>query len=303
MSNLFNLMNDIQTSSQSTHEALQQSSTYEIMTKWWDTSIALSAFVSSLLLAVFTSMTLFLLKNHYKELNKKNPFVRPVISALTVIAALTVGWIVEMFGRDDAAMQITYFSISLSPVIGRWAFESMIHPMGWTLVSKGLIYICGMHILGIVIGMYIGKLIIYLIDKRNPQLGYSINSTFLYKPLKTSNHALRNLATWFFIGATVPFCGYLMYIKGTNGVSYFSPLSSTMCALVIIFIMMFFTHEVGYFDGNLAISLYIQFTNIFELKNPNRKQIIKNIPISAAFSLGLPFIFGILYGVLYNTNI
>lgn len=289
------------TSPSSTHQAILNSSTFTILNKWWDSSIALSTFASSFLLVIFICITMYLLKNHYKHINDKNPFVRPAISILCVLAALTIGWIIEMFGRNDNSMQITYFSISISPIMGRWIFECIIHYD--FVLSKGLIYICGMHILGTVIGLYISRFIVKVISENYPKLGYTVHNTFLYTPLKTKTHLLKSFVTWFFVGATVPFCGYFVYLKSGTGASYFTPFSATMCALVIIFILMFFTHELGYYDGNLVLAVAIQILNIFSLKNKDSKQIKKNIPVSILFAIGSPILWGAIYGLLFNLNI
>lgn len=283
-----------------THEALANTSTFEILKTWWDTSIALSTFASSTLLALFTSFTIFFLRNHYKTLNERNPFVRPLISSLCVIAALCAGWIIQMMSRNSPS-SITYFSISISPVIGRWAFEGMIH--GFNLVSKGLIYVIGFHFLGLMTGFIIANLIIYFIGDKNPAKDYSLQSTFGTRPLSTKMHFVKNSSVWLIVGATVPFCGYFVYISSSSGNQPFSPLMSVFCALAIMFIMMVLTHRIGYYDGNMLYSVCIQLSNIFILKNKDKKQIYKNIPISITFALGWPFIWGIIYGVLYNNNI
>lgn len=282
-----------------THEALADTSTYEILRTWWDTSIALSTFASSALLAVFTTFTTFFLKNHYKEMNDKNPFVRPFISSLCVLAALCAGWIIEMMSRDSPT-SITYFSISISPVIGRWAFEGTIHNFGE--VSKGLIYVSVMHFLGLVVGFIVSNLIIYFIGDKNPQKSYSLNSTFYYKPLNTKSHVAKNASVWLVVGATVPFCGYFVYIM-SNGSPVFNPMTSIVCALVIMFIMMVITHRIGYYDGNMFYSVCVQISNIFVLKNKDKNQIYKNIGISIIFGMGWPLIWGMVYGFLYVNNI
>lgn len=285
---------------QSTHDVLKNSSTYIILNKWWDTSIALSTFASSFLLVIFICITMFLLKNHYKNINDKNPFVRPAITILCTLVALVIGWIIEMFGRNDSSMQITYFSISISPVMGRWIFECIIH-QDFSL-SRGLIYICSMHTLGTIIGFIVSRFIVKTISKNYPKLGYTIHSTFLYKPLKTKTHLFKSIVTWFFAGAIVPFCGYFVYLKSNSGTNYFTPFSATMCSLVVIFILMFFTHELGYYDGNLILAVVIQLLNIYPLKNKDSNQIKKNIPISVAFAVGSPILWGSLYGLIFNLN-
>ncbi|MDE5952999.1 MAG: hypothetical protein K2G48_02655 [Malacoplasma sp.] len=277
-----------------TKEALKNTSTFEVLSTWWDTTIALSTFASSFLMSIFACFGMYFFRNHYKQLNEKFPFLRPFVNCICVIAALSIGWVIEMFGRDSE-IQITYFSISVQPIVGRWAFESFIH--GWDITSKGLIYVCLIHILGIVCGMLVSQLIIFKVSKIGKNKEYNIQSTFGFTPLKTNLHFGKSAIVWLITGATIPFTGYLVYVR-SSGSSIFSPFEAILITLSIVFAMMTLTHKVGYYDGNLIFSLCVASTNIFILKN-NKKQFAKNIAITSSLTLAYPFIWGVIYGAVF----
>lgn len=279
-----------------TKEALRNTSTFEVLSTWWDTTIALSTLASSFLMSVFACFGMYFFKNHYKQLNEKFPFLRPAITCIFVIAALSIGWVIEMFGRDSE-IQITYFSISVQPIIGRWAFESFIH--GWNATSKGLIYVCSIHIIGIVSGMLVSQLIIFKTSKTSKNKDYTIQTTFGYVPLKTSLHFTKSAIVWLITGATIPFTGYLVYVRSNNS-SIFSPFEAILITLSIVFVMMTITHKVGYYDGNLIFSLCVASTNIFILKN-NKKQFAINTAITSLLTLGYPLIWGCVYGTIFTS--
>lgn len=293
--NLFSLvLNAATTSATSTKSALENTSTYKILNTWWNTPIAISVLVASMLIAIFASLTMYFFKNHYKNLNAKFPFIRPAISCVCAMAALAVGWLIEMFGRNDS-IQLTYFSISIQPLVGRWAFESMIH--GWSQSSLGLIYICAMHVLGIILGMTIAQLIVYKASKMGTHKEFNVRVTFGFIPANTQRQLYKSALIWLFTGATIPFTGYLVYVK-SNGTATFTSFTSVIITFSIVFIMMTFTHRVGYYDGNLIFSLWLTFTNVFILKNVPKKQYLINSTISATFALGYPFIWGVIYGAV-----
>lgn len=289
-------LNDASTTTAlTTKEALENTSTFKILATWWDTTIAMSILVASALMAIFSSLIMYFFKNHYKQLNEKFPFLRPAISCICVIAATAVGWLIEMFGRNDN-IQLTYFSISIQPLVGRWAFESIIH--SWNEASKGLIYICSMHVLGIIIGMTIAQLIVLKASKMGKNKEYNVRTTFGYVPAKTYPHLYKSALIWLFTGATIPFTGYLIYVR-SNGAATFTSFTSIIITLSIVFIMMCFTHRVGYYDGNLIFSLWLSFTNVVILKNGPKKQFLINSSISASFALFYPFIWGLIYGAVF----
>ena len=286
----------ISSASITTRGALRNTSTFEVLSTWWDTTIALSIFASSFLMSVFACFGMYFFRNHYKQLNEKIPFLRPAVNCICVIAALSIGWVIEMFGRDSE-IQITYFSISIQPIVGRWAFESFIH--GWDITSKGLIYVCAIHVLGIVLGMLVSQLIILKASKVGKNKDYNIQTTFGYVPLKTNLHLYKSAIVWLITGATIPFTGYLIYVK-SNGASIFTPFESLLITLSIVFVMMTLTHRIGYYDGNLIFSFCVTFTNIFILKN-NKKQFAINIAITSLLTLWYPFIWGIIYGAIFTS--
>lgn len=288
----------LNTAASTTKDALNHTATYGILSTWWNTPIAISVFVASLVISIFGSFILYFFKNYLQQVNEKFPFIRPLLSCICVIAASAIGWLIEMFGRNDD-IQLTYFSISIQTLVGRWAFEGLVH--GWAIASHGLIYICAMHIFGIFFGILISQLIILKATTMSKNKQVNVRSTFGYVPSKTKPHLYKSMIVWLVTGATVPFIGYLVYVR-SSGQPVFSFFTSVLLTLVVIFVMMSLTHRVGYYDENLIFSLWLAFTNIAILKAVPKKQYYINSLISAFFGLGYPIFWGVIYAVIYLTS-
>lgn len=267
--------------------SITESSTFAILNVYWNTIIAVVTFVSSFLLSFLISMSSFILKCFYEKKNKNSPILRPFIIVMSIFLAVVTGWIIENFGLKNETL--TYFTLAISSLIGRITFESVLHNQ---FLFKGIFYIAGMNILGIILGTFLSVILIHFYSKTREE--YNIKKTFGYEPLPFKVFIVKELIVWFIVSAIIPFAGYLIFLKNT----FFNPLTIVLMTLAIIFICLVLTQKFGYYNGNIIYSFCLQFINCKIINNPYKKRILHNMPVSVVASFLFPMLWGFVYSLI-----
>lgn len=274
---------------------VQATSTYNILSTFWNTEIAMCCLFGSLVMAIMMSLTTFVLKKYYPDLVNNSPFIRPIVSVLCLITAISVAWLIQTFSNRDKGEHhgnISYFVLSIASFFGRFVYESVHHH---EVLYKGLFYLIGFNALGNLLGFAMGVSIMYLYDKGHRQeKHFSFKLTYYYKPIKTSVSVIKDIIVWLIFGAIAPFVGYIAVYEN----QYFTPFTSILLILFVVTVTLFATQKFGFYNGNLIYSSCSHLSNVFFFKHEERKTILKNIIISYPITIAFPAMWGAVYAVL-----
>lgn len=271
-----------------------KSSTYKILSSYWDTSIAMCCLFASFVLAFSILISSFVLKKYYSDVTSKSPFIKPISLAMCLLTAIVVAWLVQTFTRRGTVDEgsISYFVLSIASFFGRFVYESVYNN---EVLFKGLFYLIGTNILGNLLGFGLGVLILHLFDKNNksePMTSFKL--TFYYEPIKTKVSVIKDLVVWFIFGATAPFIGYLAVYES----KFITPFTAILMVMFVVFLTLFCTQRFGFYNGNLVYSSCSHLSNILFFKHEKRKTIIINVLLSYPITIIFPCIWGAIYAVI-----
>lgn len=271
-----------------------KTSTYRILSSYWDTSIAMCCLFASFVLAFSIFISSFVLKKYFADAVSKSPFIKPISLILCLLTAIIVAWLVQAFTRRGTPDEgsISYFVLSIASFFGRFVYESVYNH---EVLFKGLFYLIGSNIVGNLLGFGLGVLILHLFDKgNNAEPMTSFRLTFYYEPIRTKVSVIKDLIVWLIFGATAPFIGYLAVYEN----KYISPFTAILMVMFVVLLVLFCTQKFGFYNGNLVYSSLSHLSNILFFKHEKRKIIIRNVLISYPITIIFPCIWGAIYAVI-----
>lgn len=271
-----------------------KTSTYKILSSYWDTSIGMCCLFASFVLAFSILITSFILKKYYADILVKSPFVKPISLIFCLLTAIVVAWLIQTFTRRGTQEEgnISYFVLSIASFFGRFVYESVYNHQ---VLFKGLFYLIGTNIIGNALGFGVGTFILYLFDKNSKLENMSsFKLTFYYEPLQTKVSVIKDLIVWFIFGASAPFIGYLAVYES----KFISPFTAILMIMFVVFLALFCTQKFGFYNGNLVYSSLAHISNIIFFKHEKRKLIIRNVIISYPITIIFPCIWGAIYAII-----